>query len=176
MKAPDPRLLCAILLGSSGWLGCSTAPQPAVVPVIGATDDLSILIGDWWGEYTSVDTGRDGRIRFSLDAESGQAFGDVVMFPGGDGEPGRGPEPRPLGGRTLTIRFVRPHPASETVTGTLEPYEDPDCRCIVTTTFTGRASRDRIEGTFETRGGPEYRRKTGRWRVDRRQPGDESRD
>lgn len=169
-KTPVPTLLTCLL-----WLACAPLPEPAEVPVVAADEDLSILVGEWSGEYTSVDTGRDGRIRFSLTADGDAAHGDVLMFPAvagdGDGD-GGGDDARrpdgPLGAQTLTIRFVRLRPEDETVTGTLEPYLDPDCDCMVTTTFTGRVSRDSIEGTFETRGGREYRDTSGRWRVDRR--------
>lgn len=167
-KIPLPTLLTCLL-----WLACAPLPDPAEVPVVAAEEDLSVLVGEWSGEYTSVDTGRDGRIRFSLTADGDAAHGDVLMFPTGaeaDGNAGYEAQPSSggLGAQTLTIRFVRVRPEDETVTGTLEPYLDPDCDCMVTTTFTGRVSRDSIEGTFETRGGPEYRTTTGRWRVDRR--------
>ena len=165
-------LLTLALLGCAA---CGPKPEPAVVPVVGEEDDLTILVGDWWGEYTSADTGRDGRIRFSLTAEDREAHGDVLMFPatGNADRDADAADNRPegaLGGQTLTIRFVRLRPGDETVTGTLEPYLDPACDCMVTTTFTGRVSRDSIAGTFETRGGPEYRTTTGRWRVDRHDP------
>jgi len=34
------------------------------------------------------------------------------------------------------------------VTGTLDPYRDPDCGCEVTTTFSGEVHGDRVGGTF----------------------------
>lgn len=161
--------LFASLIGPLFWVACGPIPEPAVVPVIGETEDLSILVGDWWGEYTSSDTGRDGRIRFSLTASDREAKGDVLMFPaGGAGAPIDDRPETALGGQTLGIRFVRLRPGDETVTGTLEPYLDPGCDCMVTTTFTGRMSRDSISGTFETKGGPGDRTTGGRWRVDRR--------
>lgn len=168
MTGTPLRCVLALLL-----FACAPLPEPADVPVVAADEDLSILVGDWSGEYTSVDTGRDGRIRFSLTADDEAAHGDVLMFPAGS-PPEAGDEARsgrpgaPLGGQTLAIRFVRLRPEDETVTGTLEPYLDPECDCMVTTTFTGRVSRDSIEGTFETRAGPGYRPTSGRWRVERR--------
>lgn len=152
---------------------CAPLPEPAAVPVVAADEDLSILVGDWWGEYTSVETGRDGRIRFSLEADDEAAQGDVLMFPAvakssPDPDGPTAPTTGGLAAQTLAIRFARLRPGDETVTGTLEPYRDPACDCMVTTTFTGRLSRDSIEGTFETRGGSGYRTTGGRWRVDRR--------
>lgn len=76
----------------------------------------------------------------------------------------------PATSETLAIEFVRVDGASETISGTLEPYRDPDCNCIVATTFTGTVSRDSIEGTFVTQAGGAYRTKRGQWRVERREP------
>ena len=64
----------------------------------------------------------------------------------------------------LSIRFVRAE--GETVTGTLDPYWDPDCSCEVTTTFIGAIFGDRIAGTFtsmRTAG-----RVSGTWKATRR--------
>ena len=163
-----PRALAPLVLVPL-LTACAPLPEPAPLPVVGDPQDLSILVGEWWGEYSSTETGRDGRIRFSLAAERGEARGDVLMFADASALEDRGGSPQAaLGGRTLAIRFVRLRPEDETVTGTLEPYLDPDCDCLVTTTFTGRASRDAIEGTYETRGGDDYRPTGGRWRVERR--------
>jgi len=38
------------------------------------------------------------------------------------------------------------------VRGVLEPYIAPDCKCTVTTRFTGAIVGDTIRGTFITRG------------------------
>jgi hypothetical protein len=54
----------------------------------------------------------------------------------------------------------------------LEPYEAPDCRCVVHTEFEGRLAGDRIEGTFVTTGARPGATQRGRWRVTRsREPG-----
>lgn len=67
--------------------------------------------------------------------------------------------------QVLRIAFVRV--AGGNVTGTLDPYTDPECQCTVQTTFTGTLRGNTIEGTFVTRG-PLPREQTGRWRVTRR--------
>ncbi|HEX9942437.1 MAG TPA: hypothetical protein VGG03_10500 [Thermoanaerobaculia bacterium] len=98
------------------------------------------------------------------------AYGDVLMFPNpsGDspqaqnqapGEVARGPQP-------LTIRFIAVEGGQ--ISGTLDPYRDPDCSCMVSTKFTGRLQGDVIEGTFTTRGGLGYVPQEGRWQVMRK--------
>ena len=55
-----------------------------------------------------------------------------------------------LGARNvLAIHFVRKHGSS--VHGTLDSYRDPDCQCVVTTTFDGSFQGGSvIEGTYST--------------------------
>ena len=108
----------------------------------------------------------------SLAAGRDTAYGDVAMVPTG-GEPllaaetGRpGVVTRPSS-RALTIRFVRI--AGDSVSGWLDPYQAPDCNCVLTTTFVGRARGDRIDGTFRTVGDPRAAEaQTGQWSVTRR--------
>ena len=100
------------------------------------------------------------------------AHGEVVMLPAAGPAPvPREPRVGPGAPKPLAISLVRVDGASETVSGSLEPYRDPACGCMVTTTFVGSVHRDRIEGTFVTQGGGGHRTTTGRWRVDRVGPG-----
>lgn len=168
--APASLLLLAgvtLLFG-----GCAGKPPPPPVPVYAEAGDLFVLEGDWWGQYWSGDTGRSGRIRLLLEGESDRAYGDVLMLSSKREEEfdaaNRGGFPV-NSSETLRIEFVSVDGATETVSGTLEPYRDPDCDCMVRTTFTGTVSRDAIEGTFATRGGGAYGTKHGKWKVDRRE-------
>lgn len=54
-----------------------------------------------------------------------------------------------------------------TVAGSLEPYHDPDCGCLLSTTFVGHLVGDRITGEFISNGGAGHPPAFGRWRVDR---------
>ena len=94
-----------------------------------------------------------------------------------DREENRGSTERPESfsppSETLTIEFVRVDAETETVSGILDPYRDPECDCIVQTTFTGTVSSDAIEGTFEIKAGGAYGTKRGNWKVERQDPGDE---
>jgi hypothetical protein len=127
------------------------ASSPREVRIEGAPSEISALAGNWEGEYSSQATGRLGSIVFQLVAGEDHAHGDVLMIPRGSNEPyrprsgGQGPAP---GGASqlLSIRFVRAEGGK--LTGTLDPYWDPDCSCEVTTTFVGEVHGNRIEGTF----------------------------
>jgi hypothetical protein len=148
-------------------LGACATQQPRV-PVLGAPEALSPLVGEWSGEYHGV---RGGSILFTLSAAGDSATGDVVMVPIGAqrelmparmGGAGAGVDPSQLPQR-LTISFVRV--SGDTVSGRLAPYEDPLCRCPVTTTFTGTLSGNRIKGTYQSSSGQQ-----GKWEVERRKP------
>jgi hypothetical protein len=151
---------------------CAAAPPPPV-SVDANQKDLNAMAGDWSGDYSSGDTGRTGSIRLTLDAEQGAASGTVLMFPRGRSsamEPAnRQASPStsaPRGGQPLSIRFIMIEDGM--VSGTLEPYKDPDCDCFLSTTFTGRVHGDVIQGTFVSHGGPGRVTQDGRWKVTRK--------
>jgi hypothetical protein len=152
---------------------CSSAPPPPPVSVDANQKDLNALAGSWSGDYFSGSTGRTGSIRFNLDAEEGAVSGTVLMFPKGRSnamEPanrqGSASENAPRGGQPLSIRFIVVEDG--VVSGTLEPYKDPDCDCFLSTTFTGRVHGDVIQGTFVSHGGPGRVTQDGRWKVTRK--------
>jgi hypothetical protein len=151
---------------------CSSAPPPPV-SVDANQRDLNAMAGNWSGDYFSGDTGRTGSIRLALDAEQGAVSGTVLMFPRGRSsalEPAnRQASPStsaPRGGQPLSIRFIVIEDGM--VSGTLEPYRDPDCDCLLSTTFTGRVHGDVIQGTFVSHGGPGRVTQDGRWKVTRK--------
>lgn len=148
--ARHPFLLASGLAGLI--LTLTSCASATIVPLEGSRADASPLAGEWAGSYISPDVSRQGTIWFKLVEGEDHAHGDVRMTPAGSGTPyARGigtVQPRePI--QFLGIRFVR---ASATgVTGTLDQYWDPDAGCLANTTFRGRLSGDRIDGTFETR-------------------------
>ena len=158
---------------------CARGRAPAVPVIAASPGELSALVGKWSGEYSSAASGRRGSIVFTLAAGRDTAVGDVVMMPVDGGGPLRrasdnavyaaGATPSrvvaPGTSSALTIRFVRL--AGDSVAGMLDPYEAPDCACVLTTRFVGRVRGDRIEGTYETRGSPTNGPVAGRWRVKR---------
>lgn len=150
---------------------CSTQQSP--VPVQGAPSAVRRLVGSWAGGYESARSGRSGSISFTLASEHDTAYGDVIMTPRGMNHPlyrAAVEEPRGAGGvhqQLLTIRFVAVR--NDQVEGTLEPYRDPECGCLLITRFEGRVMGDSIVGSFRSRhveGGIDV---PGTWQV-RRQP------
>ena len=156
------RFLSAALLLLLG--GCASLPPS--IPIFGSRTDLRAMAGEWRGEYESPATGRSGSILFRLSANADSAFGDVVMVPRiqqrelPEARTGSAPM---VAAAPLTIRFVRV--SGGRVGGALEPYRDPDCECLVSTTFEGTVRGDHASGTLRTRGPSGT--VEGTWRADR---------
>lgn len=152
------------------FTACGASRSP--VPLVGAATDVSALAGEWAGDYSSVESGRSGSISFTLRVATDSAFGDVVMVPAGLGRPlmpWRG-ESMPGGAQVpastvLTIRFVRVEHGH--VSGTLDPYADPQTGARLLTTFTGEVNGNSIAGTYTTTL-PSGETQIGRWSVQRR--------
>lgn len=148
---------------------CGASRSP--VPLIGASADVSALTGEWAGDYSSAESGRSGSISFTLRAAGDSAFGDVIMIPAASGRPLMPyPEQNAAASqmretRVLTIRFVRVERGH--VSGTLDPYAEPQTGARLLTTFTGELNGNTITGTYITRL-PSGETQTGRWSVQRR--------
>lgn len=148
-------------------------PVVQKTPVSGLRSDVSRLVGDWQGDYSSVETGRHGLITFRLRAEADTAEGDIVMEPRNVTDPSAPdaipPQALDAARQVLSIRFV--FVAENEVSGVLDPYKDPGCGCTLTTTFRGTLRGDAIEGTFHSEGsGFGHVPQDGRWRVKRTGP------
>lgn len=129
------------------------------------------LTGIWEGEFRSVETGRNGTITFNLAANADTASGGVTMLTRpsdvrrlATGDPS-GVQQQPLA-RTLFITFVQAE--NDLVSGKLDPYQDPDCDCILNTVFEGRLEGNRIEGTYTSRSQATGLFVKGTWYVERR--------
>ncbi|HSA55632.1 MAG TPA: hypothetical protein VLE53_07995 [Gemmatimonadaceae bacterium] len=137
------RTICALTIAAAA---CSANPSP--VPMMGAAPDVSALAGEWLGEYRSADAGRSGSISFRLEAGRDTAFGDVLMVPSRQqaiaGDPAQTNEAARAVPRALTIRFVRVR--GNLIEGAIDPYESPDCGCMLFTSFQGTIEGDRISG------------------------------
>lgn len=160
------RVGMAVWMAVGLW-SCSSAPRP--VPVTAAGPDLQELAGQWSGEYHATGGGRQGTILFKLAAGAESATGEVLMFPKppaptNAGETGVGAVGQPLP-QSLSIRFVRSEGGK--ISGTLDPYIDPECSCRVETTFEGVLAGDNIEGTYTANrtGNPAM---IGTWKVKRK--------
>ena len=164
----------ALGLALAGCSGVAQEPEPAVA-VAGPATELTALAGEWSGQYWSPVTGRSGCIHFRLDASSAAAWGEVTMFPAtvehgvvGEAHEAAG---RQHAARQLTIRFVRL--ADGRVTGNLDPYPDPECGCLLSTTFEGRVDGGVIAGDYVARAGGAHPHTSGSWRVERVPAGDQ---
>lgn len=160
-------LTLVLITAACGW-------RRTPVPVISDTGSTGLLVGSWSGEYSSRETGRSGSISFELASEKDTAYCDVVMIPAVQKlkiaveASNQAPVVRqPAPAEPLKIKFVRL--GEGRITGTLEPYTDPDCACTVSTTFEGKfTGANRIEGTYVTTGRALGQSTTGQWKVTRR--------
>lgn len=144
-----------LLFGVSALLSaCATTSQPPVT-VKGGDVDLMRISGKWYGVYAGVESGRKGTIHFSLYKGTRVAEGEVVMN-----------ADKPELAKTIKIRFVRI--GGNQIQGKIGPYQDPKCKCAVTTEFTGRLTRDKIQGTFITKVQGKPIVQHGRWSVVRK--------
>ncbi len=165
------KLIAAVLFAAVVSWSCSSStaapdnPAPAV-PVAGG--DVSTLAGKWVGEYSSPETGRSGSITFEFKSGGKVARGDVLMVPKGglsSAPAAPGADPLATMPQVLQISFVNAE--GGVVKGTMDPYQDPSCKCEVVTTFVGRVSGDTIEGTFSTNPTGKETISTGRWKMTR---------
>lgn len=162
---PLSTLFLALTLSACG---ASRAP----VPLVGQSADVSALTGEWSGDYSSAESGRSGSISFTLRAAGDSAFGDVVMVPAALGRPltpwreqnAAGSNQAPSS-TVLKIRFVRVEHGH--VSGTLDPYADPQTGARLLTRFSGELNGNTITGTYTTQL-PSGGEQTGQWSVQRR--------
>jgi hypothetical protein len=152
--------IIALGLVASTLACASNAPGIAVTS---SDFDVNPLLGEWHGDYKGSETGRSGTIAFTLRAGEANASGNVVMIPNANPNASGQAVMREV----LTIHFVRKEGGS--VTGTLDPYGDPECGCQVSTTFQGTFTDARtIEGTYTTvPSKPGTGVTTGTWKVTR---------
>ncbi len=153
-------------------VSCASVPPP--VELGGKEADLRPLVGTWAGTYSYLGSGRRGTIRMVLQVDAAAdatiAFGDVLMVPNQIAEPRQKPgsevptTPLPTS-QALGVRFVSVE--GGTVSGTMEPYTDPDSGNLLSTTFSGRVRGDVIEGIFLASGGTANVPRRGTWRVER---------
>jgi hypothetical protein len=160
-------LVFVLALAGLGLSSCSSMPPP--VPVSGSPAQIQALAGSWAGSYSSAATGRYGTVRFTLAAGSDTAHGDVFMVPRKPIRPTQQQSgavvSSPATPSTLHIAFV--HAAGDSVRGTLDPYQDPDCACTLVTWFEGRMSGNRIQGRYTSRNTETGERTFGEWSVKR---------
>lgn len=170
MQRTPPRLTSSLMLVSSLLAGC--APILSNTPVQGRPAAIQQLVGEWEGDYSSMETGRNGIITFRLRAGTDTAQGDVLMTSPRTNDAnerystGDVVAPRTATSQLLTIRFV--FAGENEVEGALDPYTDPTCGCQLLTRFYGRLNGNEIVGKYEsTSAGIFHRPSSGTWKVHR---------
>ena len=63
------------------------APVVMKTPVSGAPAAVSRLVGDWQGDYSSVESGRRGLVSFRLRAGADTAERDIIMQSAAEADP-----------------------------------------------------------------------------------------
>lgn len=155
-----PRLAAVALTITAA--ACGGNPPP--VPVLGGGADVSLLVGEWTGEYRSNETGRSGSVYFRLEAGADTARGDVLMVAADRSGHNHAEGDHPPS-EYIDITFVGVR--SGNVRGQLQRYVDPACRCTAETTFEGTLAGDRISGTYTTRHLESGRVQVGTWFANR---------
>jgi len=142
------------LLGLTLVAGCGSSMQS--IEMKGSDQDLMRLAGNWEGEYeVNTETKRTGKIVFQLAAGRHVANGQVLMS-----ADGAEAEAQPL-----KVKFVRVQNGE--VSGSIDPYLDPVCKCQAMTKFNGSQLGDVISGTFTTELPTLNKQRSGTWRVSR---------
>lgn len=118
--------------------------------------DLTLLAGEWTGEYSSRD-GRRGHIVFRLEPGTSTARGEVFMFPEVVRQAGAKP------GDTYWERSIETRPDLEPISvefvwteiglvqGRLAPYRDPELDATLEAEFRGTWRGEVVEGRFTAR-------------------------
>lgn len=157
-----PLILIILLLVLSG---CKTVHTP--IPVYGTSEDVTQLLGEWYGEYSSREANRHGTIYFKFDVNADSAIGQVIMKQGQWDEDYfediNAPHFQPS--EMLTIRFVQI--GLDRVVGRMDEYKDPLCGCQLHTVFEGHVDGDRIEGVYVSHGDGFHMTTSGLWSVNR---------
>lgn len=159
----------ATVIASSA--GCSLAMRP--VPVSASHIQWEALGGEWRGTYEMEAYDRHGTIAFKLVAIEERASGEVLMIPERTGwpytqnrpVPGQPPDRAAPRTELLTIRFVEA--ADGTLSGTMDPYWDPDRRCTAHASFSGVIDGDFVSGRVSSVCEDDVKVLRGRWRARR---------
>ena len=162
MKCLTAIVLAGAVVAASA-VGC--ASRPPEIELTSSDFDLNPLVGEWRGNYINPEAGRSGTIAFTLRAGVSSASGNVVMIP--HSADSSLSSAAAVARSVLKINFIRKEGSK--VSGTLDPFRDPNCGCQVNTTFEGAfTDAHTIEGTFSTAPlvvGPKVT--SGTWKVTR---------
>jgi hypothetical protein len=157
---------------TTALLGCAKQQQSGF-DVSSRNFDVSPLVGEWAGEFSSAETGRHGTITFTVQPRESTGSGEVTLLPdriAGDA-PSAAQQPAAgnavaAGGLVFKISLMRID--GDTVVGRIEPYLDPLCNCQIASTFKGLLQGRTIAGRYSSVGVEDgLERFHGSWTVTR---------
>lgn len=147
------RLIRLVALPASlGIAACATNSSSTGLPGVFGGVDFTAISGPWEGTYEGPV--ESGRVFLKINGVSrDEATAQFALQPKGALAP-RGQNNVPVGrsGSNITLR--------------LDNWEDPLCRCTVSSVFTGAVQGDQITGTFTTTGDAKASQR-GTWRAQR---------
>ncbi len=149
-------MLCALMLACTSRQAINTNIDKF---------NMSLIAGEWEGEYGSEFSGKTGSITFLLTPGEDNAFGQVFMSE----RMGIYTLQRPTIKRItypLAINFVQI--ANGRVSGQVAPYLDKEHNQTIHTIFEGRVNQDVMEGTYTSSIEGSNKSYTGSWRVVRK--------
>jgi hypothetical protein len=150
---------------------CASAPAP--VRLTADPEGRALLAGKWSGPYYTSDGGRSGSIELwfnQRDTTGVECRGDVVMVPRNQGEATLTYDQGGISAPEETIRVLSIETLRVTghdVYGIITPYQDPETGEMLSTTFEGKISGDRISGSLVTIHARSGDRAEGTWEVTR---------
>jgi hypothetical protein len=167
-KKMNPSLLAYIItaIATATMITISVHAEKADTQISVDTVDMSLLDGNWIGDYNSIVNNRQGYINLTLKSSSKKAVGGLTMISGKKGRVGkpgttrRSKEKR----KPLDITFVEIEDGM--IQGSLTPFVDPQSGLRIETVFRGSLVGDgAVEGMFTstlTESGHSY---TGSWQA-----------
>jgi len=155
LKSARLSILIAMMLS---LLSCAT---PAI-KITSDAMDMSLIAGEWDGEFSSQTSGNSGTISFDLTKGQNSAKGQVFIR----GELGPVSFKSPLITtylRSLPIEFV--HIERNIIEGKVVPFKDFKNNVTIHTSFKGGIDGDVMEGTYVSMIEETKKSYTGSWKV-----------
>jgi hypothetical protein len=126
--------------------------------------DMSLIAGEWDGEFSSQESGNSGKISLKLAKDGNNANGQVFMK-GRLGPIGLNGPLVSTYSRPLPIKFV--HIEKNIIEGKVIPFKDLKNNVMIHTSFKGKIEGDVMEGTYISTIEKTEKSYTGTWKVTR---------
>ena len=160
-----------LIIGAAAsiMVGCAAFETPAIKEVSGTTYDVAQLTGTWEGSFVSTATKRSGIITLDLNQVANKEVGSITLHyqkkhpkvhaPKGHNVKKTGTYTK---SKPLSVEFMAIEDGK--ISGTVTPYSDPVfLGKTVFSTYEGKVTGNRIEGTYTSRIGQNGNLFTGSW-------------